>query len=312
MNKRLKIISILLLIALGSLTTWLTTHWLVRGQSKQNTDTAAQLPQPYAQVDEKASAVQGADEGAIRELADAVLLLVIGNNAPSVLVSPYKERLVRAEMNYRRGQKAGIPEVNIVCVIDELARELNAPEYARTDEDEVRQTRLAISYMMPHLIVHQPLSAEEESSLGLPFTVNPTMSPLEAVYVTRFLIMQKEINEFSQITRAERAEIKARVKKLAEGGFQLTLQERGAVMTALIEQKLHPEKPQRTAEELVTRARQQMAERANNQARAYLTGGPSSSRYKEMQEVFQRARTMKVSDALALTNRSLELLGIED
>jgi len=31
-----------------------------------------------------------------------------------------------------------------------------------------------------------------------------------------------------------------------------------------------------------------------------------------MQEVFHRAYTMKVSDAVVLTNRSFELLGIED
>ena len=235
----------------------------------------------------------------------------MGNEVPSVLISPYKERLVRTEINYRRGQKAGIPEVNIVRVIDELARELNAPEYAGTDEDEVRETRLAISHMMPHLIVPQSLGAGEQSSMGLPYTVSPTMSPLEAVFVTRFLIMQKEINESSQTTRAERADIRLRIKKLAEGGFQLTPRQRGAVMMALIEQNLHPEKPQLSAEELAARA-QQIREQPKNHATAYLVAGISSSRYNEMQEVFRRAYTMKLSDAVALTNRSLELLGIED
>src|ERR1700694_719710 len=116
MNKRLMIISVFFLFVVGSLTIWLTQRWIVRGQSKQDADASAQLSQPYAQVDEKAGAVQGADEGAIRELADAVLLLAMGNEVPRVLVSPYKERLVRTEVIYRRGQKAGIPEVNIVRV----------------------------------------------------------------------------------------------------------------------------------------------------------------------------------------------------
>jgi len=310
MNKRLKVISIISLSVFGSLTIWLATHWLVRGQSRQNT--LSYLPQPYARVNEKAGAVKGADERAIRELADAVLQLTIGDRVPSVFVSPYKERLVRAELNYRRGQKEGIPEANTVRVIDELVRELSAPEYAKTDEDQVHDTRLAISSLMPHFIVQQPLRSGEESSTGVSYTVHPTMSPLEAVYVTRFLIMQKETNESSLITPTERAELKATIKKLTDSGFQLTWRERNAVMAALIGQKLHAETPQLTVEELATRARQQTAEQPKNQTRVFLSAGPSSSRYKEMQEVFHRAYTMKASDALTLTNRSLELLGIED
>jgi len=310
MNKRLKVISIISLSVFGSLTIWLTTHWLVRGQSRQSTP--SYLPQPYARVNEKAGAVKGADERAIRELADAVLLLTIGDRVPSVLESPYKERLIRAELNYRRRQKEGIPEANTVRVIDELVRELSAPEYAKTDEDQVHDTRLAISSLMPHFIVQQPLRSGEESSKGGPYTVDPAMSPLEAVYVTRFLIMQKETNESSLITPTERAELKATIKKLTDSGFQLTWRERNAVMAALIGQKLHTETPQLTVEELATRARQQTAEQPKNQTRVFLSAGPSSSRYKEMQEVFHRAYTMKVSDAVVLANRSFELLGIED
>src|SRR6266540_1240399 len=298
MNKRLKVISIISLSVFGSLTIWLTTHWLVRGQSRQNTP--SYLPQPYARVNEKAGAVKGGDERAIRELADAVLLLTIGDRVPSVFVSPYKERLIRAESNYRRGQKEGIPETNTVSVIDQLVRELSAPEYAKTDEDQVHDTRLAISSLMPHFIVQRPLRSGEKSSNGPPYTVDPTMSPLEAVYVTRFLIMQKETNESSLITPTERADLRATIKKLTDSGFQLTWRERNAVMAALIGQ------------ELATRARQQTAEQTTNQTRVFLSAGPSSSRYQEMQEVFHRAYTMKVSDAVVLTNRSFELLGIED
>jgi hypothetical protein len=310
MNKRLKVISIISLSVFGSLTIGLTTHWLVRGQSRQNTP--SYLPQPYARVNEKAGAVKGADERAIRELADAVLQLTIGDRVPSVFVSPYKERLIRAELDYRRGQREGIPEANTVRVIDELVRELSAPEYAKTDEDQVHDTRLVISSLMPHFIVQQPLGSGEKSSNGVPYIVDPTMSPLEAVYVTRFLIMQKEINESSLITPTERAELKATIKKLTDSGFQLTWRERNAVMAALIGQKLHPETPQLTVEELATRARQETAEQPKNQTTGFLSAGPSSSRYKEMQEVFHRAYTMKVSDAVLLTNRSFELLGIED
>jgi hypothetical protein len=141
-----------------------------------------------------------------------------------------------------------------------------------------------------------------------PYTVNPVMSPLEALYVTHFLIMQKQINQSSQITPAERAELKARVKRLEEEGFRLTQPERGEVMRALIEQKLDPEKPQVTAEELARRVQQQRAEGA----RTFLIGRRSTVRDVEMQDVFRRAYRMKVGDAIALANRSLDLLGIDN
>lgn len=305
------IVSILVLFVLGSLTIGLTQHWLVSAQSQKDTNASAPRVQPYSQVDEKASAVNGPDEGAIRELADVVLRFVTENKVPSVFVGPYKERLVRTEINYRSGQKAGIPEENIVRVFDELTQALNAPEYARTDQEEVREMRLAISQIIPHLIVPQYLGTEEQSSTGLPYTVTPTMSPLEAMFVTRFLIMQKEINEFSQITPDERAEIKIRIDKLTEAGFHLTTQERRELMRALIKQTVHPEKTQLSAEELAQQVQQQRG-LPKNRASVYLLAGNSSSRYNKMQDLFRRAYTMKMSDAIALTNRSFELLGIEE
>jgi hypothetical protein len=312
MNKGVRILaSIVLLLTICGLSIRLTRYWLAYGQAPESKNSRVSLPAPYAQVDEKAAVLKGAEEKPIRELADAIVVWAVGDSVPDVLVSPFRELLIRAEIDYRSGRKAGIPEANIVRVIDELAQRLSAPEYARTDEDEVRDTRLAISYMMPHFIVHQPLAAGEESTGGLPYTLNPTMSPLEAVYVARFLIMQKEVNESSQITREERGEVKLNVKKLRAEGFRLNSREQGSVISALVDQKLHPDKPQLTAEELATRAQQQSTELAKNQVGVYLSALPNSERSKEMRAVFHRAYTMKVGDALALTNKALELLGIE-
>lgn len=310
MNKSLMIVLVLFVAVLASLTIGMGRRWLVRAQSKKDTDAFSKRFRPYAQVDEKASAVHGPEETAIRELADAVLLFVVGNNVPNALLGAYKERLVRTEINYRSGQTAGVPEVNVVRVLDELARELNAPEYARTDEVEVRETRLAISGMVPNLIAAQPLNPGEESTTGS-FSVRPLMSPLEAVFVTRFLILQKEINEFAQITSEERADLNTRIKQLADAGFKLTAPQRREVMTALIEQHLRPDKPRIGAEELAARA-QQRIDPPKGSVTHVLVARIASSRYNEMQEVFRRASTMKVSDAVVLANKSLALLGIEN
>jgi hypothetical protein len=165
MNRPIRTTSIFVLFAVACPSIWSAAHWLAHAQSQDGKKSEAGRIDPYAQLDEKASAVKGADEQAIRQLADAVFLLVVGDQIPSLFVSPYKERFVHAEINYRSGQKAGIPEANIVRVIDELARTLDAPEYARTDEEEVRDTRLAVSLWTPHFIVHQAAGTGEGSSL---------------------------------------------------------------------------------------------------------------------------------------------------
>jgi hypothetical protein len=278
---------------------------------EDETDISRYVSEPYKRVNEKAGAINGADERAIRELADALMPLIADPRLPTAIVSPFLKRVTQAEIDYRRGRKAGIPEFNIVRVIDHLATTFGAPKYARTDEDEVRAMRLSTSQMIPNFIPRRPLGAGEESWPGISYTVDPLMSPLEAVYVTRLLIMQKEHSEFSLLTTEERAEIKTAVDKLKEMGVRLTLRERAEVMMALTEQKLYPEKHQQRAEELAAEAQRRSAERENTRTGTFLRfERPLTPRFKEMQEVFDRAYRMNVSDALELANRAIELLGI--
>src|SRR5262249_44685183 len=161
-----------------------------------------------------------------------------------------------------------------------------------TDEEEVRETRLAIAYMLPHFILPQSLTAEEQSSRGVSFTVSPTMSPLEAVFVTHFLIMQKEINESFQITLAERAEIKLRINKLQKAGCQLASRQVGEGRRALIRKNLHHKTPELSGGEWGGRA-QREGKAMKNPATPYLLASIASTRYNEMQDVFRRAYTMK-------------------
>ncbi|HEY7181314.1 MAG TPA: hypothetical protein VIC84_07840 [Blastocatellia bacterium] len=278
-------------------------------ESQDEMNTRLHLGAPYERVNDRAAAIAGGDERAIRELADAVLQLITRHSPPSAILSPFMKRVAQAEINYRGGQKAGIPEANIVRVVDYLAIKLGAPNYARTDEEEVRDIRLSISQTMPNFIPRLPPGAGEESPTGYPYTVAPLMAPLEAVYVTHSLIAQKEFSAFSLLTTEERADVKTAINKLKESGARLTWREQAEVMEALIEQKLYPEKAQLTAEELAAKARRS-DEPGNNQAEPLLFYTPFSARQKEMQEVFNRAYRMKVSDALYLASRSIELLDI--
>jgi hypothetical protein len=265
----------------------------------------------YERVNDRAAAIKSGDERAIRELAEAVLQLITSARPPSAILRPFMERVAQAEISYRSGRQTGIPEANVVRVIDHLAVKLGAPSYARTDEDEVRYLRLGITQIMPNFIPSRPLGPGEES-LALypyPYTIGPLMSPIEAVYVTHHLIMQKESVEFSLLTTEERANVKTAINKLKERGIRLTWKEQAEVIGALTEQKLHPEIDQLTAEELAAEARRYAAT-GKNRAETLVFYAPSSTRHKEMREVVDRAYRMKVSDALELAGKSIELLGI--
>ncbi|MBO0862463.1 MAG: hypothetical protein J2P21_28985 [Chloracidobacterium sp.] len=279
-------------------------------ESQDGMNTRPYLGAPYDRVNERAAAISGGDEKAIRELSDAILQLITRHSPPSAILSPFMKKVAQAENDYRSGRKTGIPEANIVRVVDYLAARLGAPIYARTDEDEVRDERLSISQIMPNFIPSRPAGAGEESAMGFLYTVDPLMSPLEAFYVTHSLIAQKEISEFSLLTTDERAEVKMAINQLKESGVRLTSWERAAVLVALTEQKLYPEKAQLTAAELAAEAKRRSAEPGNHQAESFLFYAPSSTRHKRMREVFDRAYRMKVRDALELASRSIELLGI--
>jgi hypothetical protein len=269
------------------------------------------LGAPYERVNDRAAAIRGVDEKAIRKLADAVLLLITLDRPPSAILRPFMERVAQAEINYRSGREAGIPEANVVRVFDYLAVKLGAPNYARTDEDEVRDKRLSISQIMPNFIPRRAPGAGEESPLGFPYTVDPLMSPLESVYVTHSLITQKESGEFSLLTTEERADVKTAINKLKERGIRLTWREQAEVMSALIEQKLYPNMDQLTAEELAAEARRLSAEPGNNRTEYVLQlGGSLTIRQRQIKKVFDRAYRMKVSDAMELAGKSIELLGI--
>jgi hypothetical protein len=308
MNKTVKVSLLLFgLCVFGGGLIALARSPLMRGSGQPQQDGGYQNPE--AQIDQKAQAIVGADETHIRNLADAVFHVPSLVSIPETIARPFKERLVRSEISYRQGQSKGIAEENLVRVMDELAQKFDAPEYARTSQEEVRDLRLMISYSMPHFIPRQTSPDKTDTEQRLGFSVGPLMSPLEAIYVAQALIVQKEINEYFQLTQSERAELKSTLRRL-DDQFRFTPEERAGVAMALIQQKLNGRAPRRTPEELAALAKQRTAEQGGGTPQATLSVRPSSPRQAEMQEVLRRANSMKVKEALDLTDRLLGVLGV--
>src|SRR5882672_3779012 len=111
--------------------------WNAVGASSSQKENEAKQVDPITHINEQAARAAGNDQNSIRELSNSVVDWAVRGQLPAFLTEPYKERLTRAEINYRSGAAPGITGHNIVLLIDDLALKLEAPEYARTDDDEV-------------------------------------------------------------------------------------------------------------------------------------------------------------------------------
>ena len=145
-------------------------------------------------------------------------------------------------------------------------------------------------------------------------TLPEALSPIEAVFVTRYLLMQKQLSEAYLTTSLERSQVRKSVESLDPGQFPLSNVERRTIYNELLMEVANPNNAQHTAQDLARAILQARAEREKNSTRAVttfvLTEMVQSERTEQINKVFRRAFSMKIKDALALTDSSLELIGI--
>lgn len=184
MNKRflgLLTISIAFLVAL---TVWAQTK--------------AQTTQVSA-IEQKARVIHDANDSQIRDLVNEVFRTHGLVSQDPGLLENAKDRLTRAEVNYRKGQQKPINEIDVVKAVNHVAEKFKAPQYAYTTQYEVRRVRVGMFAETPHLI-SQDVKPRKEA----PKAFNPELSPIEAFHVAATLAQQKLVNPDYQLTCAER------------------------------------------------------------------------------------------------------------
>ncbi|HEX8651249.1 MAG TPA: hypothetical protein VF708_10445 [Pyrinomonadaceae bacterium] len=146
-------------------------------------------------IDEKAEQAKSNEESAVRALADEVF------KSPELAVIPtedreaMKARVLSHELAYRSGKSEGIKEGNVVLTVNELADKFAAPDFARTSALQVRVLRASFLKDYPNFIAQETSGGGKISQASIGDSVSPTMSPLEAVYVTGVMLWQKVLNE---------------------------------------------------------------------------------------------------------------------
>jgi len=186
---------------------WLSATSSVRSSPNSPRAAGDQNLSSFARINDAARTAAKGDSAAIRELTGAIFDAVGFPEIPVRTQEEMKERIIRSEFNYRSTGKGGIPEKNIVKMINGLAQKLDLPDYARVDGMLVRQVRVKMFTQLPTLF-SQAVTKEEKGRGGVGSALKTEMSPVEAFYLASFLLQQKLLNESYQLTPKDwRAEL---------------------------------------------------------------------------------------------------------
>ena len=168
-----------------------------RGQDTQNDQTDS-----VARINSKAELLNTGDESVIRDLADEVFASFDADLVPAEIKDSMKDRIVRAEVNYRSGHGKPVSEFGVVRMTNMLMKKLGAPAYAQTNVYEVRRLEMNFLPFLSKFIGKKPAGRNQgPKALGSSF--NPEMSPLEAVAIANLLFQQKRVNPVYQVTHDE-------------------------------------------------------------------------------------------------------------
>jgi hypothetical protein len=107
-------------------------------------------------------------------------------------------------MDYRKRKRKGVDEIEVVKVINGLAKKYGAPDYAKTDQREVRELRMSMLLTEGDFIGRGKNDGKSKPKKKKGDTIGSEMSPLEAVYVTADMVKQKLYNEDYHLTQGER------------------------------------------------------------------------------------------------------------
>jgi hypothetical protein len=276
-NKRFFVVGVACFaLAMGA---WFLRAEPAHGQGPNSvTNNEPSLQTPWGQLESKARAARNGDHGSVRALADQIFDQWNGfGQVPAELSDAIKERLVRAEINYRQGKSSGVEESNIVKMNNALVGKLGMPDYMKLGPQQVRQLRLSTLTLTPFFMG----MGMTRKNMKVGEKINSTMSPLQAAHLVTFLVQQKLVNP----------------------DFQLTPQDWNARQYEQHMQRWQAYQQARASGgKLAT-------DQANSQPQLAVRENPKK---REILGVFENAQaTMTPDDALQLANGALDTLGIE-
>lgn len=283
---RKRIVLLLTLLFIGAVATgaiWRGTKGIPEVKALAAMKQPTQSKNPLRDLDEKAKGARGGDLNSISELADDIITQYGFLESDASAKEAVKERLVGAEIRFQREGIGGIPEENVALMINSLAAEFGAPDFMKTDVQQVRHIRIARMAYLPNLINQRVAGRVKGSQETTRSSVSSELSPLEATYIAMDLIYQKlNLEEFQVSPREFRANINKK-RVAAWEAHQSRKRQSGGL----------------AAEEPAAEALYQMNEAV------------PTSKQEELKQVSSRAAAMMSEGFLSLANSALDTLGID-
>lgn len=155
-------------------------------------------------INKRAQDARNGDRAAIQALANETFDpadLGLGD-IPEEAVEAIKNRLVKAEMDYRagNGKQKAIEERDVARMINNLADTLQLPDYAKTNSFQVRHLRLGVWPNLLKFIAQEDAKERANPHVRMGLKITTKMSPLEGAYVAVLMLQQKNQNAAFQIT----------------------------------------------------------------------------------------------------------------
>jgi hypothetical protein len=155
---------------------------------------------PSKIIDAAARSVNAQDSASVRALTEAVFSYPhVFSETLTPIQDMVKAKVTQAELQHLQGTRPGVTEEDIVRLVNSMADHLKLPEYARTTQKQVRVIRMGLALDSPAFIGRGMTRSDMQAS----DSVNPEMSPLQALHVAAVLVDQKFINPDFQVTPAE-------------------------------------------------------------------------------------------------------------
>jgi hypothetical protein len=118
---------------------------------------------------------------------------------PANIRQTLEEHLSTAEVDFWNHSHAGVQEGDIVRLINRACDRLQLPEYAKTNQAQVRELRMDMLVHFPTLMGRG--MADYPMKVG--DSISPVLSPLQAMHLVSSLIDQKFLDPAYQVTPDE-------------------------------------------------------------------------------------------------------------
>src|ERR1700687_2238593 len=142
---------------------------------------------PWQKIEERAKLENPSDGNSVRALVDEIFYRHSFGEIPPEMNTIVKERLTKAEMNYKLGAGPGAEMTDIVRIVNTLADKFQLPDCARTTQHQAEVLSFGLEISMPIFMGLSPAQQVDKTLRA----ESRKLSPVQATFLLLSLIDAK-------------------------------------------------------------------------------------------------------------------------